>query len=190
MILALCFLFFAISIPYTAQSQSIGMMVVSDRGEYSRVGITFDKQNILLSPAEGLWSIAEGWEDDWPTGWRHANPTEMERAGEWTILRGKMETPRGSWSLSDSYLPGGRIVKCVRRFVWEGREPLEPCTLSVRFQTPGTGQGAFMPGILYYGNPSGAKSGRVPVYDGQPGGGGHLRGAPLPHAVREFGMEK
>lgn len=28
-------------------------------------------QTILVSPTEGLWSVATGWEDNWMSGWRH-----------------------------------------------------------------------------------------------------------------------
>ena len=41
----------------------------------------------------------------------------------------------------------------------------EGCTLSVRFLAPGFGTGVMMPGVMYYGNPSGAHSNAVPLYD-------------------------
>jgi len=124
---------------------------------------------LLASPPEGLWSVAMDWRDQWPADWRHAHATEVEQSGDWTILRGVVETARGNWRVSDAYRSEGRVVKCVRRFVWEGAAPAARVTLSVRFQTPGTGSGVLMPGILYYGNPSGARSGKTPVYGGTPG---------------------
>ena len=134
-----------------------------------RVQIALGGKNLLTSPPEGLWSIATEWKDGWPGSWLHAKPSEIEHVGEWTILRGRLETSAGTWRLSDSYRPEGKVIKCVRRFTWEGKEPAKHVTLSVRFQCPGTGSKAVLPGILYHGNPSGAKSGRVPVYSGKPG---------------------
>ncbi|NQT02099.1 MAG: hypothetical protein HQ580_08755, partial [Planctomycetes bacterium] len=105
----------------------------------------------------------------WPADWVHGKPTEIEHIGDWTILRGKLETSAGTWRISDSYRPEGGVVKCVRRFIWEGKDTAKLVTLSVRFQCRGKGSGALLPGILYHGNPSGAKSGRVPVYSGETG---------------------
>lgn len=134
-----------------------------------RVEVLSGDAALLASPAEGLWSIATGWSDGWPAGWRHATPDSVERAGPWTVLRGKLDAPGGTWLLSDSYRPDGRAIRCVRRWTWRGERPAERTTLSVRFVSPGTGPRVVLPGILYHGNPSGARSGRVPVYAGKPG---------------------
>ncbi len=133
------------------------------------VRILLDGQAILSSPAEGLWSIATDWKDRWPASWVHGGPTETERVGDWTILHGQLRTDEGTWQLRDAYRLRDNIVQCVRRFHWQGAGTARQTTLSVRFQCPGTGSGALLPGILYYGNPSGRNSGRVPVYTGQAG---------------------
>ena len=140
---------------------------VKHDGKCYQVGIIQDGEDVLTSPPEGLWSIATDWKKGWPAGWIHSMPTEIERAGNWTILRGKLETSKGTWQLSDSYQPQGNVIKCIRRFTWEGPGTVKFVTLSVRFQCRGKGSKALLPGILYYGNPSGAKSGRVPVYSGE-----------------------
>ncbi|MGB2866665.1 MAG: hypothetical protein WBC05_25265, partial [Sedimentisphaerales bacterium] len=134
-----------------------------------RVKIVLDGEDVLNSPPEGLWSIATEWKNSWPASWIHAGPTEIEHVGDWTILRGKLETAAGTWRLSDSYRPDGNVIKCIRRFIWDGTAPAKFVTLSVRYQCRGRGSKAVLPGILYHGNPSGAKSGRVPVYSGEPG---------------------
>ncbi|MFO7976591.1 MAG: hypothetical protein R6V12_18375 [Candidatus Hydrogenedentota bacterium] len=133
------------------------------------VEILSGEHALLASPSEGLWSVAMDWRGQWPADWHHAHARDVEEAGEWTILRGVIETSTGSWRVSDAYRPEGRLMKCIRRFVWEGAEVAEKVTLSVRFQSPGTGDGVLMPGILYYGNPSGARSGKTPVYTGAMG---------------------
>jgi hypothetical protein len=138
-------------------------------GKFYNVEITLEGEDVLASPPEGLWSIAASWKEGWPSDWIHSKPTEIGRIGDWTILRGKLETQAGTWRISDSYRPEGNVIKCIRRFIWEGKETAKFVTLSVRFQCRGKGSSVLLPGILYHGNPSGAKSGRVPIYTGQAG---------------------
>ena len=138
-------------------------------GEPPHVQLISGGVAVLSSPPEGLWSIAVDWTGGKPTGWHHGHPEKSETVGEWTVLSGRVETPQGAWHVSDRYRIRGALVEGVRRFEWEGRATLERCTLSLRFQAPGSGKGVLMPGILYYGNPSGAHSGRTPVYEGTAG---------------------
>ena len=152
----------------SACGNSLDLRTTRD-GQGYHVQIVLDGRQILASPPEGLWSIATDWRDGWPASWVHASPTTIEHVGDWTILRGKLETSAGAWRMSDSYRPEGNVIKCIRRFTWEGKETAEHVTLSVRFQCPGKGSKVVLPGILYHGNPSGARSGRVPVYSGKPG---------------------
>ena len=142
---------------------------VRQEGQHYAVEVLSNGQCLLRSPADGLWSIATDWDKDWPSAWVHAKATGAERVGAWTILRGKIETAAGTWQLRDSYRPHGRTIECTRRFTWKGSEAAPRTTLSVRFHCPGKGTDVLLPGILYYGNPSGARSGRVPVYTGKPG---------------------
>ncbi len=133
------------------------------------VEVFCDGTSLLRSPSTGLWAIAMDWQDHWPAQWCHGGPDTIEHVGEWTILRGQVATPAGVWKMSDSYRPEKGTIKCIRRFVWTGEKPAERCTLAIQFVAPPCGQRVLMPGVLYYGNPSGAKSGRVPVYTGQVG---------------------
>ncbi len=133
------------------------------------VSVLLDGRAVLTSPAEGLWSVATAWKDGWPADWVHAGPAEMQQVGDWTILTGKLNTKSGVWLLRDAYRMEGDLVQCVRRFTWQGEDTAKHTTLSIRFQCPGKGAAVLLPGILYHGNPSGAKSGRVPVYEGRPG---------------------
>ena len=136
-----------------------------------RVSFT-DGKDILETPAEGLWSVATGWGDDWMTGWIHVMPTSKETSGNWTVLKGTASIGTGTMEFSDSYYqtPEG-FVKCIRRFEWKGNDTLRHVTLSVRLQRKGNGLSLFAPGIVYYGNKNGAAvdSSRVPVWNGQPG---------------------
>ena len=126
---------------------------------------------LLQAPAEGLWSIATGWKNDWFVIWSHANPTSYRESGAWQILEGKMTMPQGEWLLRDSYRQEEGRIHCIRRFEYKGKAPLKQVTLSVRWQVPFKNSQVLMPGILYYGNPSGEKNskGKVPVYHGNMG---------------------
>lgn len=134
-----------------------------------RVTVAHPSGAALTSPPEGLWSIAAGWREKWPAEWHHAHPGKVYRAGEWTIVEGTLPLDAGEWRLRDAYRREGALVRCTRRFTWTGKSTLKTVTLSVRFQAPAATKRVLLPGILYYGNPSGAASGRVPVYAGKPG---------------------
>jgi len=116
-----------------AHGNSLELQTTHDGRDY-QVQLVLDGRNVLMSPPEGLWSIATDWKDGWPASWLHARPSDVEHVGDWTILRGKLETSTGMWKLSDSYRPEGKVIKCIRRFVWESKKTAEHVTLSVRFQ--------------------------------------------------------
>lgn len=134
--------------------------------------IQLDEEGIILlqSPEEGLWSIAFGWEDNWPTDWKHAMIESWEQVDEWKIVKGKLEMEEGQWELRDAYRVEGNRIKCIRRFEWKGKEKLDKVSLSARWQVPSGQTEVFMPAILYYGNPSGEANQngkvRVPVFHG------------------------
>ena len=127
---------------------------------------------LLESPAEGLWSVAVGWTNGWPAGWVHGRPSKVWQEGDWTLVAGKISLPGGELELRDSYRTDGEVIRGVRRFTWHGKQPLPRCTLSVRWLARGaTLAKPLLPGILYYGNPSGARTGpgAVAVHAGNPG---------------------
>ncbi|MDX1285757.1 MAG: hypothetical protein R3182_12125, partial [Draconibacterium sp.] len=130
-----------------------------------------EEETYISTPEEGLWSIATDWEKDWPTNWIHASPSEIIKSGEWQILTGKLELPEGHFELRDAYRKEGKRIKCIRRFEWKGEQTLNQATLSIRWKIDANKPKAFLPGILYYGNPSGEKNGvnKVPVYHGEAG---------------------
>ena len=140
--------------------------------EYSPFSLTVDGQRVVTAPAEGLWSVATDWQDGWMCGWHHAEPERTERVGEWTIVHGKIVLEKGTLLLRDSYreVKAG-LVECRRRFEWQGSEPLERVTLSVRLNVEGKALMPCLPGILYYGNKNGAKVNPniIPVYNGVAG---------------------
>jgi len=125
-----------------------------------------DDVSLLIPPSEGLWSISTTWTNDWHGDWINANANERVQSGDWTVLLGIMEIPEGTWTFRDAYHPEGDKIRCVRRWEWQGKEILKNVTLSIRWQTSSYTDRIFMPGVLYYGNPSGYKHGRrMPTFD-------------------------
>lgn len=113
---------------------------------------------ILSPPSEGLWSIATAWDQSWPAQWHHASPTVYEQSGDWQILKGELSLPGGNFKIRDAYRNEKGLIRCVRRFEWTGKGDIDSITLSVRWIVPGKKLQPFLPGILYYGNPSGGKN--------------------------------
>ena len=109
-----------------------------------------------------------GTENEWPSNWQHVHPDTILKDGKWTILRGTLNLAEGKFLLKDSYLEEGGKVKCIRRYEWQGKKTLETVTLAIRWAIPQKEVKPFLPGILYYGNPSGKKNGEnnVPWFNG------------------------
>jgi len=146
------------------------LIIEQEDGKY-QVSVESLKGEAMFAPAEGLWSIATAWSADWPAEWHHASPTKLESFGDWKILSGTMKLPEGEWHIQDAYQEEKGRIKCIRRFEWHGEETLEKVTLSVRWKISSKKVQGFLPGILYYGNPSGEDNGahKVPVFHGLPG---------------------
>ena len=133
------------------------------------VQLKIDGNVLLNSPGEGLWSIATDWKNDWPCNWQHGNPAKIYKAGIWTIMEGQIKLAQGMWNLRDSYRKEGQLIRCTRRFTWLGEKNLPRCTLSVRFGFPAVTKSVLLPGIIYYGNPSGERSEWVAVFKARAG---------------------
>ncbi len=137
-----------------------------------RVEAALGGKTFFASPPEGLWSVATQWNNGWPAGWAHAKPVKVEKEADWTLVTGQMELPGGTLELRDSYRPVGSVIQGVRRFTWNSKQTLSNCTLSVRWIVPGAAKALpMLPGIVYYGNPNGARTDKnaVIVHDGSPG---------------------
>jgi len=141
-------------------------------GPEHRVEVCLGDRVVLRSPDEGLWSVATAWRDGWPAEWKHARPSRVEHLADWTVVSGRLELPQGVLELRDAFRPESGVIRGVRRFAWLGKGELSQCTLSVRWVAPGAaGARPLLPGVLYYGNPSGARTefGAVVVHRGNPG---------------------
>ena len=104
--------FFTLSLP-SIFSQNIQIL---KQNEQIQIGISQGNKTLLSSPSEGLWSIATSWENEWPSKWQHVHPDTILKDGKWTILRGTLNLPEGTFLLNDSYIEEGGKVKCIRRY--------------------------------------------------------------------------
>lgn len=129
----------------------------------------------LEFPADGRWSVASTWQDQWPTGWKHAEPDRKEVVGEWTLFHGKIELEDGDLLLRDAERtrPDG-LTELRRRWTWTGEKPLNGVTLTIRTQWSAKETRPFLPGISYYDNPAGQSVDptRIPVIGTKPGAKG------------------
>ncbi len=148
-----------------------GRLEVTANDDIWKVEFSGDKGGQMVQPSEGLWSVAMGWENDWPANWKHGQARNCKRSGPWLVLSGTVSTGQGDWLVRDSYIAKGRRVRCVRRWEWKGKQPVSNVTFSVRWQLPQLSKSVMLPGVCYYGNPSGSRSGaqKVAVYNGKPG---------------------
>ena len=152
-----------------SEGPPLDLRVAVDRSH--AVEIAAEGKVLVHSPEEGLWSLATRFEDGWPAGWIHAKPSRREVRGSWAILHGTVETDAGPLEVRDAYRTEGDRIHVIRRFTWRGKAPLEKCALAIRWVVPDAGAASpLLPGISYYGNPSGARNpSRVPLHAGVPG---------------------
>jgi len=168
-------------------------LIFPDRAYGKGAAIQFQGQEILASPEEGLWSIAIKWKNEAPDYWLHAQATTVVQLADWNVLTGKISLPQGDWIIRDMYREESGRIRCHRRWEWQGNERLDSVTLSVRWQIPSAMAKPFLPGILYYGNPSGERNGRDQVawYHGNLGEEAMFEEHryPMPFSCVEWGQE-
>ncbi len=159
-----CFLLFAF--PCAGQD-----LIFVKKDSIIQAQLKIGNQVLMHTPENQLWSIATKWESGWPSNWLHANSTTVETLDNMNILKGKIVLPDGELLLQDVYFPQNEngVIKCIRRYEWTGKRSLDSITLSIRWSIPSIDSKPFLPGILYYGNPSGEKNGpnNVPWFHNQ-----------------------
>ncbi|MCX6225749.1 MAG: hypothetical protein NTV01_13525 [Bacteroidia bacterium] len=166
----ICVIFLLVLSGIMLNAQSMKFAIREETGKFNPE-LSLHGKTLITAPAEGLWSIATAWANDWPTDWKHTSPSKIEQSGDWQIISGELALPQGIWKIRDAYRLENGLVKCIRRFEWTGKTAIDSITLSVRFRVSGIRCQAFLPGILYYGNPSGYQNTPdcVPHYFGNPG---------------------
>jgi hypothetical protein len=73
-------------------------VVRDDSGSFSHVEVIHKNRVVLQSPYEELWSVAGGWQDQWPSHWHHVAPEVVRRSGAWLVISGESD----SWLFQDS----------------------------------------------------------------------------------------
>ena len=133
----------------------------------SSAGVSFseDGEVVLQSSRNGLWAIAQNWENDKPTDFVYANPSKVDVRKDCVVAEGIIKTNTGVWSLKDVYSREGNLVKCVRRYHYEGKD-VSKISLQNELCVPVETDKILIPAVIYYGNPSGFKndSSRVPTF--------------------------
>ncbi len=160
----------SILLSITCQAQDFAWRVHENgKGAPETIQLLLRDQTVMESPREGLWSFAANWTDDAPSDWHHVGISTTEKSDGWTIFFGRTQYGSGELRFRDAYIPDRGMLKCIRRIEYQGKEPLKKITLSVRWRVPGHRQQAFLPGTIYYGNPSGEKNGadRVALWHGR-----------------------
>lgn len=158
--------------------------------EQQAVELWLQGQRHATTPSEGLWSIGTGWKDGWPAEWQHARPTQREVVNEWTLLSGSLAFAGGELLLRDGYRLDQGLLHVRRRWEWRGKDVLRQVTLTARWQAvEAVHAKSFLPGISFYGNPSGARhAGTTVVQTGAVGERSYLEEHryPLPFASLEW----
>ncbi|AWB66295.1 hypothetical protein C2869_07550 [Saccharobesus litoralis] len=142
----------------------------------NQVEIKTNSETLLVSPTQGLWSIAHNSQGLADLDYQHAQIDQVEVNGEWQIYSGKLITDQGIWLLRDACKAENDRIKCIRRYHWTGDEQLNNIVLSVRWlathqrklqrQTQ-----VVMPSLVYHGNPSAKRNdpNRIAHLNAQPG---------------------
>lgn len=128
---------------------------VSTRGVAFKLG----NETVLSSPAQGLWTVAQDWSADGkPCEFTRVFPSRIDAGDGWTAAYGEAKTRGGVWRFKDVYSKRGNMVKCVRRYEYSGKDA-EKVSLQNEFVVPVKSDRLLVPGVLYYGNPSGYRNG-------------------------------
>ena len=155
--------------------------------ESGRIAFRHKDGGMLVSPHEGYWNIACAWHGERPEAWHHAPVTAWEAADDGIRLDGQVRFSNGICECHDSleFCPDG-LLQIRRRWHYRG-EALVQVTLACRFQRPEPFADILLPGILYYGNPSGGRAPGIPVMPKRPGSRLLLEEHryPIPFAVSE-----
>ncbi len=114
------------------------------------------------------WAIGTAFEGRQPSQWYYAGIEKVENLGYAVVLTGSVKLPQGEIFCTDSCEFQHGLLKIRRRWRYAG-ETVENITLSYRFRQPGGAGRVVIPGILYYGNPSGKNTPGVPYVNGTPG---------------------
>ncbi len=139
------------------------------RFEFNNKKIIFSDngKSELFIPADEYWAVATAFEGKTPVQWHYGAVYYCKSLPDGVILSGKISVPGGEISCQDFCIFNENALEIRRRWHYTGKT-ISNITLSYRFRQPGNSGRILLPGVLYYGNPSGRNSGRVPFVTGSP----------------------
>ncbi len=167
-------------------------LIINLESNSHQVQLTNSGEVLLRSPSEGLWQISTSWNKDWPDIWTGIQADSLENINGFQILHGSAKLNNGVFKVRDAYSNSGGRIKCTRRWEWHGKDTLKQVTLTAFFATPVLNNKIVIPGVLYFGNPAGARSGNTPVLEGTSGEIALFEEhrLPMPFVSQEWGSEK
>ncbi len=121
----------------------------------------------LFTPAAEYWAVAAGFSGKTPSNWHFGEIKNIETLPDGVIISGTIQLKGGVCHCQDCCCFNGELLEIRRRWHYSG-ESAGNVTLSYRFRQPGPSGRILLPGVLYYGNPSGRNSGKVPFVTGSP----------------------
>ena len=114
------------------------------------------------------WAIGTAFDGRQPAAWHYGTVEKVENPGYAVVLTGSVKLPQGEIFCTDSCEFQHGLLKIRRRWRYAG-ETVENITLSYRFRQYSPAGKVLIPGILYYGNPSGKSTPGVPYVNGTSG---------------------
>ena len=142
-----------------------GLTVSIDNGIWN---FSDGKKSGLYIPADEYWAVATDFSNKTPTKWFYGKIEHVENVYNGVILTGKIQLPDGELFCQDSCFFSKNLLNIRRRWQYTGNKT-DKITLSYRFRYSDPSARILLPGVLYYGNPSGKDSGKVPFVNRSPG---------------------
>ncbi|MEL7119061.1 MAG: hypothetical protein AAFO07_06460, partial [Bacteroidota bacterium] len=181
---------------YAAKPEEITPTFKGDHADFhlSKEGVTVicNDKTLIHSLPNAHWSIGTNWKDAWPNNWHFAKIDSIRSTHRWVLLYGQIEIPRkGSMLVRDAYTLEKGVLKGIRRWQWTGADTLTKATLAIQFMTAGSDKKIYLPGLQYYGNPSGEISGTTPWFNADFGERSLFEEHrfPMPFALQEIQLE-
>ena len=126
------------------------------------------KNSELSIPADEYFAVAADFQERLPVKWHYGKIDHWEKVGNGVVFYGKIEIPEGVIQCRDCCEIKNSLLHICRRWHYSGK-CVKKITLTYRFRQMRSSSDILLPGVLYYGNPSGKNTPGVPYLNGTPG---------------------
>ena len=133
----------------------------------SRWSFSDGEKSEFFIPASEYFAAASAVDGRMPVNWRYGKITGIELVNGGVILSGSIETDHGVINCRDCCEIKSGLLHIRRRWSYSGGTE-ENVMLSYRFRLEQMAD-VLLPGVLYFGNPSGRNTPGVPFLDVRPG---------------------